>query len=425
MSRVDAAAVVAVREAVLLQSGIDRALGALSQRYPAFWAALFAEALRRWLGPHCDIRAVSAFARRVAARVQSMEPRLAARNAEVIIRVVLGEHDLGSAITPARGLEQVLDAILPELFEEIQPGLEELDELLGHTEMLAGQVRTHGAQMIPAYRQMLASRTDRARAAGASEQERSEQTEQLAGHPGDVKVLGARALALNAEGRHLEALACYDRALGIAPADAALFADRGGTYLVLGQLEEALADYRRAVTLTPDSVDAIAGLGNAYRLMDRYDEALAQYDRAIRIAPGDAWVLAWRGLMHRRLEQQVEALADFSRAIAADPANAWMLASRGETYLVMERYEEALADLNSSIMLDSDSDWALAVRGDIFLAVGRHEEALRDYTRAIALDPEDASWFMCRGQIYREMGNETLARADFLRAVEIDPDPSR
>ena len=51
-----------------------------------------------------------------------MEPGLAARNAEVIIRVVLGEHDLGSAITPARGLEQVLDAILPELFEEIQPG---------------------------------------------------------------------------------------------------------------------------------------------------------------------------------------------------------------------------------------------------------------------------------------------------------------
>ena len=44
--------------------------------------------------------AVSAFARRVAARVNSAEPGVAARNAEVIIRVALGEHDLGSAVAP-------------------------------------------------------------------------------------------------------------------------------------------------------------------------------------------------------------------------------------------------------------------------------------------------------------------------------------
>lgn len=60
------------------------------------------------------------------------------------------------------------------------------------------------------------------------------------------------ALSCRAAGRDREALAHYDRALGLDPAHAAALYDRGEMLLVLDRIEEARRDFREAARLRPD-----------------------------------------------------------------------------------------------------------------------------------------------------------------------------
>jgi tetratricopeptide (TPR) repeat protein len=80
---------------------------------------------------------------------------------------------------------------------------------------------------------------------------------------------------------HDEALADYDRAIGLDPDNILAVAARGDTYLKLKQYDEALADYNRAIGLDPGYFWAVRSRGEAYKLTRQYDEALAGFNRAI------------------------------------------------------------------------------------------------------------------------------------------------
>jgi tetratricopeptide (TPR) repeat protein len=80
---------------------------------------------------------------------------------------------------------------------------------------------------------------------------------------------------------HDEALADYDRAIGLDPDNILALAARGDTYLKLKQYDEALADYNRAIGLDPGYFWAVRSRGEAYKLTRQYDEALAGFNRAI------------------------------------------------------------------------------------------------------------------------------------------------
>ena len=94
---------------------------------------------------------------------------------------------------------------------------------------------------------------------------------------------------------HDEALADYDRAIGLDPDNILAVAARGDTYLKLKQYDEALADYNRAIDLEPGYAPTLVSRGEAYKLMRRYEEALADFNRAIELNPGYARAIADRG----------------------------------------------------------------------------------------------------------------------------------
>ena len=67
----------------------------------------------------------------------------------------------------------------------------------------------------------------------------------------------------------------------------------------LKRLDEALASYDRALGIKPDYAEALYNRGNALSDLKRLDEALASYDRALVIKPDYAEALNNRGLFSK------------------------------------------------------------------------------------------------------------------------------
>jgi hypothetical protein len=156
LNAVDAEAVSGLRSALVAGAGIDEALRRLAARYPAFWLALFTEASRRWFGPGCDVRKVTAFTAGIAAKRAEAGAPFAPRQAETLIRVALGEVYLAAAIEPD-GMEYpgTYIQILCSLFEQWQPDAGEVDALLTQTEAMTAEARERAPAMLPGFQRWL------------------------------------------------------------------------------------------------------------------------------------------------------------------------------------------------------------------------------------------------------------------------------
>jgi tetratricopeptide (TPR) repeat protein len=74
-----------------------------------------------------------------------------------------------------------------------------------------------------------------------------------------------------------------------------IWAFRGARHLVKGRYDEALAEFDRAIELDPADASAIACRGQALQNMERYEEALGDFSRVIELNPEDAFAIARRG----------------------------------------------------------------------------------------------------------------------------------
>ncbi len=83
-----------------------------------------------------------------------------------------------------------------------------------------------------------------------------------------LTVRGARSLA---KGRYDQALADFDRAIELSPADARCFLGRGETYRKMERCDDALADFDRAIELDPTEDEFAAARAEICQLKGRSD----------------------------------------------------------------------------------------------------------------------------------------------------------
>jgi predicted O-linked N-acetylglucosamine transferase (SPINDLY family) len=140
-------------------------------------------------------------------------------------------------------------------------------------------------------------------------------------------------------GRHESALACYRRALALAPHDAAILTSYGTALYLAGRRNEAIAMYRQALTHHPEHAGARASLefalpsapGDLGRLAPlrreaerlhaagKLPEALELHYQAIQIAPRAAGIWLSAGLLVDAMGDQPESLPFFAEAARLDP----------------------------------------------------------------------------------------------------------
>ena len=112
-----------------------------------------------------------------------------------------------------------------------------------------------------------------------------------------VEAINQFGSVLAANGRLIEAMDCWLRALKIAPMDADANANLGRALGQLNRHEEAIAPLQQAVAARPDSVDFSCQLGSNFVHLHRYDQARSAFDRALTIQPDHAVARGKRALL--------------------------------------------------------------------------------------------------------------------------------
>jgi protein O-GlcNAc transferase len=193
---------------------------------------------------------------------------------------------------------------------------------------------------------------------------------------------------LNELKRYDEALAYYDKALGVRPDYAEAWSNKGVALNELKRYDEALAHYDKALILLPDYVDAWSNKGLTLNELKRYDEALAHYDKALSLRP--------------------------------DYPEAW--SNMGNTLKEVKRFDEALVHYDKALNLKPDFVKAWSNKGIALNELKRFDEALVHYGKALNLQPGYAeAWFNVGGTL-NELKRYDEAISHFVRALDLKPD---
>lgn len=253
--------------------------------------------------------------------------------------------------------------------------------------------------------------------------------------------------------------AAIDRALELAPKDAALWALSARVKYAFRLPAEASKAMERAWRLAPDCFWICAWLGEVKRYAGDWKAAERLLDRSIRLNPQYLLAYSWRGGVRRVLGRPREGLRDLDCALRAEwrgeddnASFSWALHERSlakreigdhagafrdlnAAHRINQRYVwseglrrggqpspgEALSRLDAIIALSPKSAWALAWRGYTHATAGRGEEGTRDLQRALSLNPGLAWAYAWKAGADLDAGRGDSALKDLTRSIRLDP----
>ncbi|QIN84279.1 tetratricopeptide repeat protein [Rubrobacter tropicus] len=201
--------------------------------------------------------------------------------------------------------------------------------------------------------------------------------------------------------RQKEALAAYERAIGIQPSLTEAWA--GKSLALLETSDSARGSDKLAKYLTEQGANEVAN--------DLASRGLEALDKAINLGENTLGNYSNRAVMLSRLDRDREALQAHNVAVDFDPGSTQALHNRGMVHVKMRHYGDALRDFREAVRLDPDfapSWWQIAS-----LASGHFDEqweALFAAEQAIRLRPGDAASWFAKGCIYTKLGRPDLAR---------------
>jgi len=189
--------------------------------------------------------------------------------------------------------------------------------------------------------------------------------------------------------RFEEAIASYDRAIALDPANVAAHSNRGCALTCAGDNEGAVAAHDRALEIAPNHMLAVLNRGIALHNLHRHDEAVASFDRALAISPDDPGVHSNRGTALANLGRMDEALVCYERAHALNPKFVDAYVNHGMALKRLCRFDEALVCFARALELHPDDANVHLAVAEVRLMLGDFASGWREYewrwkTRAAA-----------------------------------------
>ena len=154
-------------------------------------------------------------------------------------------------------------------------------------------------------------------------------TEVVQRNPNDAQAYNMRGSVLGRAGRNQEALADFDRAIGIDANYAQAYANRGQVHRQMGKHDLALADYNKAIALDQNYALAYLGRGQVYRAQGARSTRSTTSIARSRCRPSNGQMYYQRGLLYQAQTQHKFAIDDFSTALGLIQQQAEPFIARG------------------------------------------------------------------------------------------------
>lgn len=158
-------------------------------------------------------------------------------------------------------------------------------------------------------------------------------------------------LTLRAQGKSLEAIAAFRRAIQLNPNEAQFHFNLGAILQECGKLDEAIDAYRQAIRIRSDFAEAYANLGAALRDQGKPAEAVAMQRQAIKLKPTLAPAYANLGAALNDQGKLDEAASACRQAIALKPDFDVAHGNLGSVLMELGRLPESRAALECAVRL--------------------------------------------------------------------------
>ena len=151
-----------------------------------------------------------------------------------------------------------------------------------------------------------------------------------------------KALGLQMNGFHNEALKIFQKALKKEPTHQSLCEHYGTSLLSLGYYKEAKKYLTRALSRNIEKPQVLNNLSTANRALGLFDEGLLNAQSAIKFKPNyvDAWIN--RANIHMDLNQWSEAISAYKNGINLDKDDKGPYLSLARAYLYNHEYDKSL-----------------------------------------------------------------------------------
>jgi len=254
---------------------------------------------------------------------------------------------------------------------------------------------------------------------------------------------------------HRRAMAAYDAAIRLDPANVRALTGRGTALVLNGEPRPAIEAFNAALRHDPANVVALTSRGVAWRDIGEPDRAIEDYDAVLRLGPRDnAAVLTARGNAFIDKAALARAIESFDAAIRANPRYPAAFDNRGVARLRIGAYDRAIDDFTEAIRLrlwnpsahrhrclaralagqrgvpDCDQSEKIRedhattreIRGLVHLLSGNTRAAIDQFDAILEKQPTRASALYSRGVAHLRRGNTRAGAGDIAIAMGIRPD---
>jgi len=230
------------------------------------------------------------------------------------------------------------------------------------------------------------------------------------------------ALALHRAGKLAEAVAGYQRALGIDPHHVDALRLQGMALFKSGNIENAAELYARALGLQPNNLLLLDGLGDIRMSLGQVQSAIECYERSLAIQPGKVGVLNNLAGLYARDARYDEALDAYQRALDAAPGQAGTYYNMAAVLAKTGVRQQAIAHYREAIRLDPALYQAFNNLATLYIEDRRWTDALDCCEEACALRPDYAPAHFNTGIVHENRSDHVAAHACYTEALRIAPD---
>jgi tetratricopeptide (TPR) repeat protein len=193
-------------------------------------------------------------------------------------------------------------------------------------------------------------------------------------------------VALENEGKPLQAIAQYRRAEQLAPSSWLAHTDAADLLYYTGDTNAALEEYRQAIKLRADSATLHDRLGTVLAGLGDFGEATNEFGRAMKLDAADPAPHLHLGTALARQNDLPGATNEFAAAMRLSPGDPSPLIEWARALLHENREAEAIAKLHQALQMDPDNFQTLTFAARV-LASNEHSE-IRNGAEALNLAKE-------------------------------------